>query len=164
MREPLALHWRQAITSVRNERRQFDLDTILDRRASRLEETAVLRKQITAAGLAVIRAGTGRILQRGELVLTRDLKHCKALRVREHVKDEHFKLHAVRRGRLDGCAAGQLDVRDLLARNVECEVVFECSDAAQERGAVEVVRDVACAEEQLACCSVARCGLRGGDL
>ena len=125
----------------------------------------MLREQITAARPGVIRAGPGRVLQRGELLRARNLEHGEARRVREHVKDEHLELHPVRLGRLDrGAVVLQGHVRDLLARDVEREVVLERGDAPQELGGVKVVRDVARAEEQLARRRVARLGLRARDL
>ena len=163
-RERLALDDRQSLARIRHKRRQLDLHALLHLGARLLQKPAMLRKQIATARFGVVRARAGRVLQRRELFRARDLEHGKARRVREHVKDEELELHPVRLGRLDGRAVREGHVRDLLARDVEREVVFEGRDAPEERGRVEVVRDVARAEEQLARRRVARLCLRGGDL
>ena len=162
--ERLALDERKSFARIRHKRRQLNVHALLHRRARSLQKPAMLRKQIATACLGVIRARTGRILQRGELVRARDLEHGKARRVREHVKDEELELHPVRLGRLDGRAVRNGHVRDLLARDVEREVVLEGRDAPKELGGVEMVRDVARAEEQLARRRVARFRLCCGDL
>ncbi len=162
--ERLALDEREALASIRHERRELDLNALLDRRAGRLEEAAVLREQIAAARPGVVRARTRRVLERRELFRAGDLEHGEARRVREDVKDEHLELHSVRRRRLDRRAVGHGHVRDLLARDMEREVVLERRYAVQERAGVEVVRDVGRAEEQLPRGGVARRGLSGGDL
>ena len=125
----------------------------------------MLREEIAAARPRIVGARTGCVFQRGELFRARDLEHGEALRVGEHVKDEHLELHPVRLRRLDRRAVGEGHVRDLLARDVEREVVLEPCDAAQERAGVKVVRDVARAEGELRRGGrVARLGLRRGDL
>ena len=125
----------------------------------------MLREQIAAARLGIVRARSGRIFQRGELVRARDLEHGEALRVGEHVKDEHLEFHPVRLARLDRGAVGDRHVRDLLARDVEREVVLEPRDGSQEGGRVKVVRDVARPKGELGPVGgVARLGLRRADL
>ena len=124
----------------------------------------MLREQIATTRLGIVRARAWRVLQRGELLHACDLQHREALRVREHVEHEQLELHPVRLGRLGRRAVREGYVRDLLARDVEREVFLVGRHAPKESGRVEVVGDVARAEEQLARRRVARLGLRGRDL
>ena len=109
-----------------------ELDTLRDLRACCLEEALVLREEVATAGVRVVRARARRVLERGELLVTRNLEDGEALREREHVEDEHLELHAVRLRGLDGLARCDVDVRDLLARDVERELALERLDRVQD--------------------------------
>jgi hypothetical protein len=85
-----------------------------------------------------------RILQGREEGAPIDLvnRHLRVLDKLKDVKDEQLHLDPVRLVRLDRPARLQIDVRDLLARNVVRELVLPRLDRLEEGEREEVVRDV----------------------
>lgn len=124
----------------------------------------MLSEQITTASSWVIGSSARRVLERTELLVPCNLQNGKVFCEGKYVEYEHLELHPVRLRGLDGVAVVQVDVRDLLACDVERELLLERGGAVQERGGVKVVGDVAGAEGELAGAGIAAVGLLFRDL
>lgn len=116
------------------------------------------------AGVGVILASAGGVLEGRELILTLDLEAGKLVerQQREHVKDELLKLDAVGLLRLHSLTALEVGGGDLLAGDVVGELVSPLRDGVEEAEGVVVVDDVGSAESQNV--GLLRVGLLSGGL